>query len=347
MPSATPHPADDFARSARSEHRGATGLHSAPSPRVSVVIPAHNAVRHLAETLDSVIAQTYGDWEAIVADDASSDATAELAAGYHPQIACVRSERNLGPAGARNLALSHARGELVALLDADDRWLPHYLERQLDRYDAARASGANVGIVCCDAYELGPEGQRERTYAQRAGWVDEVTLTSLLRSNTIYVSALAPRAAIEEVGGFSTECFGTEDFDLWLRLLESGRSVVATREPLALYRRVDGSVSANVAGMSRATQTAYRRALARGHLTIHQRLIARRELRLQRLVEAWEEFAAERRSAGQIPWRTGLRALPLALRVGVERPGRWPRWLALATAPRRPSAGADRHRPGD
>jgi glycosyltransferase involved in cell wall biosynthesis len=316
------------------------------APRVSVIIPARNASATLAETLDSVIAQTHGDWEAIVADDASSDETAQLATGYHPRVRCVRSERNLGIGGARNLALSRATGELVALLDADDVWLPHYLDRQLARYDRAVAAGENVGIVCCDALIVGPEGPRQGTASDRIGWVDPVTLTTLLRSNTICVSAIVPRVLIDRLGGFATDCLGTEDYDMWLRILEAGHTVLAAREALFKYRIADTTVSTDVAGMARATQTTYRHALERGRLDARQRAIAHRELRLQRLVELWEQTAAQRRDTGRLPWRLVARASPLGARVVLERPARWPRWLQIGIAMMRgaPRAGMDRAR---
>jgi glycosyltransferase involved in cell wall biosynthesis len=315
-------------------------------PRVSVIIPAHNAAATLAETLDSVFAQTYTDWEAIVADDASTDNTAAIAAAYRPRVSCVRTERNLGIGGARNLSIAQATGELIALLDADDFWLPEYLERQVARYDDAVARGENVGVVCCDAYELDPRGRRTHTYSERGGWVAEVTLTTLLRDNTIFVSAIAPRAVVQELGGFSTDCLGTEDYDLWLRIVETGRVVVVAREPLAVYRVSDTSISTNVAGMSRATQTVYRNALARGRLDARQRRIARRELRLQCFVERWEEIARRLGETARIPWSLLARAAPLGIRVMLERPGRWSHWLKIGIGILRgaPAAGVDRSR---
>jgi len=316
------------------------------APRVSVIIPAHNARQTLPETLDSVIGQTFEDWEAIVADDGSDDGTGELASGYHERVQCVRSERKLGIGGARNLALGRAGGELVALLDADDVWVPEYLERQVGRYDAARRAGCEVGIVCCDAYEFGPDGRRAHSYSRRAGWSDPVTLTSLLRGNTIFVSAMVPRAVLEELGGFATDCLGTEDYDMWLRIVESRRAVLAAREALVGYRVSDSALSANVAAMARATQTTYRHALARGRLDRRQRAIARRQIRLQALVEAWEELARARTRTGAMPWAGALRSTPLAARVLLERPTRWLHWLRIGTGilAGAPAAGVDRSR---
>lgn len=298
-------------------------------PRVSVIIPARNACKTLVETLDSVVAQTYESWEAIVADDGSTDGTADLVPGYDPRVTVVCSARNLGIGGARNLAIARARGELVALLDADDLWLPRYLERMVGAYDAAVASGGRVGIVSCAAFEFDDSGTREMPLSHRLAAARAVTLTSLLRHNTIFVSSLVPRALIDQLGGFATNCLGTEDYDMWLRILETGRTVLHIREPLALYRRGATSVSANEAQMALARQTVYRRALGRGRLSVRQRAIARRELRLQRLIELWATMAKRRGETGRLPLGTTARAVPLGARVIVERPSRWRRWLRL------------------
>jgi glycosyltransferase involved in cell wall biosynthesis len=305
-----------------------------PIPRVSIIIPAYNAAKLLPETLDAIVAQTYNDWEAIVVDDASTDQTAAVAIGRDPRISCVRSAIDLGVGGARNLALQQAHGELVAMLDADDLWLPVYLERQVARYDEAVRRGQDVGIVCCDACEFGSTRRRAGTYSDRVGWVAEVTLTTLLRRNTIFVSALVPRAVVDEVGGFATDCQGVEDYDLWLRIVETGRRVISTQETLAMYRIGDATVSTNVALMARSRQTAYRRALAAGRLSRHQRRIARRQLRLQRFVELWQDVIRHVETH-RFPPVLLVRAAPLGVCVALEHPSSWSRWLRLATTSKR------------
>ena len=136
-------------------------------PRVSVITPAHNAAAHLAETLDSVFAQTYADYEVVVADDASTDDTAAIVARYADRMRYVRSASNVGPAGARNLAIEHASGELLALLDADDLWLPDYLAEQVALYDREERARPGVGVVGCDAWMLDGGVRRTRTWARR------------------------------------------------------------------------------------------------------------------------------------------------------------------------------------
>src|SRR3954447_9812756 len=198
------------AATARVSQRAGTVL--PPLPRVSVITPAHDNEGTIGATLRSVVHQTFGDWESIVADDASSDRTAEVAAAADPRVTVVRSDTNLGPAGARNLALSSASGELVAFLDADDRWAPEYLERQVGLYDREQAAGgAPVGIVACDAWLELADGTRLGRYSERFGSAEGITLDELVKGNRIFISALATRAAVEDAGGFSTECWGSED----------------------------------------------------------------------------------------------------------------------------------------
>lgn len=286
-------------------------------PRVSVIVPAHDAAGFIEATLRSVQEQTFGDWEVVVADDASADATAErVRALGDARIRVVRSETNLGPAGARNLAAASAQGELVALLDADDAWLPGYLERQVARWEPG------VGVVACDAHLVSAAGERlPGTYLERlpepAG---EITVERLLRGNPIYVSALFPRAAAEAAGWFAEDLFGTEDHDLWLRIAEAGHRIVLNPEPLALYTFAEGSVSSDLGRMGRNMQGLYQRALQRGNLSPRERRIAAAQIRYYRAME----IVADRRAV--------VRNAPLLARVVAENPRRWGDWLRALRA---------------
>ena len=296
-------------------------------PRVSVIIPAHNAERHIAETLRSVAGQTYTDWEAVVADDASSDRTSDVVASFGPRVKLARSERNLGPADARNLAIEHSSGELLAFLDADDLWLPEYLEQLVRLYDENGGASGNVGVIACDAYLLEGEERVAGTFADSRGWRKNPTLTDLLKANSVLVCSVAPRAVVEEAGCFSNETFGTEDYDLWLRIVERGYRVVKSEQPLVLVRLArEGSVSNRLAGMARSFQATYRRALQRGKLTPRQRRIASRELRFYEAVERMAFFLDTRRAGRPGAYRQLLRSLPLFFSVAVRSPQRWPRW---------------------
>ena len=292
-------------------------------PRVSVIVPAYRASAVIARALDSVARQTYRDFEVIVADDASPDATADAAEATGVPTAVVRADRNLGPAGARNLALARATGELVAFLDADDEWLPGYLERLVDRYDSEQATdAAPVGVVACDARVAGETvTYLEACERDHSLPVEPLTLERVLRRNCIYISALVPRAAGEEAGWFHEDLFGTEDHDLWLRILETGRRAVLEREVLAVYHRPTGSVSSDLRRMGANNQRTYERALARGRLEPRLQRVARRELRYNRALEAIASARFERRP-GPL-----LRALPTAAVVAATRPEHWRGWV--------------------
>lgn len=300
-------------------------------PRVSVITPAHEAEKRIAQAIASVIEQTYDDWEMIVADDASADRTADVATGAGDRrVRVVRSERNRGPAGARNLALEHATGELVVFLDADDRLLPHYMETMVGLYDVERERSPDVGIVACDATIVGSDGPSRATHQALHGFPHGASVTDMLRGNAVFVCALCPRAVVEEVGGFSEECRGSEDHDLWLRILQGGRRIVATREILAVYNDAGGGLSRDLTGMARTTQATYRRALERGGLTRKQRRIAVARLRVARAAQAISEISAERRAGRRMPLRRLAGAFPALAAAALSDPGRWLHWLRTA-----------------
>jgi glycosyltransferase involved in cell wall biosynthesis len=296
-------------------------------PRVSVIIPAYNAEEHIGEALESIERQTYSDWEVVVGDDASTDSTAAIISGFGPRVRMVASQRNLGPANGRNLAIAQAAGELVATLDADDYWEPDYLEHQVTLYDTAVAEGRRPGVVTCNARFLLPDGRlHDRTYFEVFGAPQDVTLTGLLERNQVFGAALFPKAAVEEVGGFSIETWGSEDHDLVLRILEAGYEVLSTTRPLYVYRQGPETVSANLYGMARTNQATYRRALERGRLDRRQRRIARRQLRLQRAVEEVALIADERRRSRARSLARLVRDVPLFATVAAQHPSRWRSW---------------------
>lgn len=131
----------------------------AASPIVTIVIPAYNVTGHLSVAVRSVLAQTMADFELLVIDDCSPDSvTDELAlVGDDPRIRVIRHDRNAGATAARNSGLAQARGRFVAFLDADDRWMPTKLEKQIDAV-MARPDPDHIFCVTCTIVTL-PEGR--------------------------------------------------------------------------------------------------------------------------------------------------------------------------------------------
>ncbi|HVR05402.1 MAG TPA: glycosyltransferase family 2 protein [Solirubrobacteraceae bacterium] len=322
-------------------------------PRVSVIVPAHDAAEHLGAAIGSVRAQTYADWEIVAVDDGSRDGTWELLQSAGPGVRALRRERPGGPAAARNLALAHADGELVAFLDADDLLLPRYLESQIRCYEAAsRERRGEVGLVACDArIEIGGRSA-PFTHLQRLPDCHvPLTLERVLRRNPIHVACLVPAAVGSSVGWFDTELFGTEDYGLWIKILETGHRAVLNEEVLAVYRRAPGALSADIARQGLNNRRAYELALARGRLNARQRRIARRAIRYNRAMEevARLRFGPTGGSAAGAArrfglWR-GLAQLPLLLRVAAGNPRSWAGWLRLLRSGRADDAAELRATP--
>jgi glycosyltransferase involved in cell wall biosynthesis len=304
-------------------------------PRVSVLVPVHNAGPFLAEALESVLAQSYPSWEAIVVDDASSDGSVEVARSYaarDPRVRAVPLPANVGVAAARNAGAAVARGSLLALLDQDDRWLPSYLSRCVAAFDAA---GPRVAVVACDA-QLWQDGRPlGETYFDRFGRVSRVDLDVMMERNAVHARALVSREAFEAVGGFDPACLASDDFDLWMRLLEAGWSVETVPEALTVFRLHDASQSRDQRRMSEGTIAAYSRSIARGALTPGQRAAARRRVRHHRAL-----LARERVRSAQGPLAVAAsvsRAAPLGLVAFLQAPSRWGEWLGGTPSARRPS----------
>ena len=241
----------------------------------------------MAQALASLQAQNFGDWEAIVVDDGSSDATAEVAQSFGPQVRVVHSDGGLGCGGARNLGAKAASGRELAFLDADDIWLPDFLAQTLGALDASRRAGRPAGIVGADARILTPSGEAPYTYRDLFGpRRTSVTLDHLVHHNRLFLSTVVPRRVFDEVGGFWPVPAGAaEDMDLWIRIAERGHPIERLPVVLALYRRTPGAMSSDLAPMASSVCEVLQRALARGRLTPRQRRIARRSLRHYRRLQ--------------------------------------------------------------
>ena len=231
--------------------------------------------------LESVRAQTFTDWEMVVCDDGSDDGSTELiheAIRADARIRMVVSSERSGPATARNTAITLARGDNVAFLDADDVLEPTYLEEMLAKLEAA---GPNTGIVCCDAWLVDATGSVLGRWSDSVGRADGLDLAGLLRSNRIFVASLCPRRVIEAAGGFFPEMVA-EDYDLWIRICELGYDVAQVAAPLVRYRVDPNSLSASRSRMAIGDQLVFQRALTRGNLDGRERRIAQARLDLAR-----------------------------------------------------------------
>lgn len=214
-------------------------------PAVSVVIPAYNAASYIAETLDSVFAQTFTDFEVIVVNDGSPD-TEEFERAikpYRERVHYIRQE-NGGASSARNAGLRAAEGEFIAFLDADDVWLPDYLAAQLEFIQKQ-----DCDLACADAMISGDSPDAGKTYMETlmetAPAIGEVTFLQLVSAERSLITSgvVARRELILEVGLFDLALRNAQDFDLWLRLARHGARLCYQRRVLLEYRARLGSLT--------------------------------------------------------------------------------------------------------
>ncbi len=221
-----------------------TAANGAPVPAVSVVIPAYRVTQYIAETLDSVFAQTFRDFEVIVVNDGCPDSAAlELVLRpYAERIVYIRKE-NGGLSSARNAGIRAARAPLIAFLDGDDTWLPDLLAVQI----GFLRSHPKVDIVYSDGIIFGDTPLVGRTLMEFSPSHGEVTFESLalLRCSVNVPSVVARKAAILAAGGFDESLRRVEDFDLWLRAAHGGARISYHRRRLFRYRRRATSLSAD------------------------------------------------------------------------------------------------------
>ncbi|HEB78304.1 MAG TPA: glycosyltransferase [Methylothermaceae bacterium] len=203
------------------------------NPQISVIMPCHNAAAYVAEAIGSVHAQTFPDWELIVVDDGSGDDSVAIITRLAQEDSRIRLLRqdNQGPYPARNFGLRHARGEFVAFLDADDWWDRTFLEKMRHGLDGHKAD-----LAYCGWQNVVEAGEDRPPYVP-PDYLQEDLFERLLRSCPWPIhAALTRRRVLEAVGGFSTRCFSSMDYDLWLRIAAVTRHWVRVPEVLAYYR---------------------------------------------------------------------------------------------------------------
>jgi len=273
------------------------------SSPIAVIIPAYNSARTLNAALASIAAQTHAPATVVVGDDHSEDETSDLARRWQSllPLEVVRLERNSGPAAARRAAMAGVDAPLIALLDADDVWLPDHLE------SAARLHQRMGGIVCADALRWRPgKGVHASTHRDHFPIPPANTqLLDILRHNFVSIGALFARRAYDEAGGFRDGVSGAEDWDLWIRMIRNGLRVHGISAPTLLYR-VDS------AGLSQRTD-----------------IFASYVRVLERAVDEAADKDQRAAALAALNWMKGRRALAVAYGAARDQRG-WKARIAAA-----------------
>lgn len=182
------------------------------SPLISVIIPTFNRSYCLAETLDSVLGQSFKNFELIVVDDGSTDATPQLLDQYTGRLTYLHIS-HAGPSAARNAGIGIARGDYIAFLDSDDLWMPRKLERQIEFF--FKKSDARI----CQTEEIwirnGVRVNPMKKHKKHSGWIFRQCLPLCIVSPS---AVMAHRSIFGHIGLFDESMQACEDYDLWLRI---------------------------------------------------------------------------------------------------------------------------------
>jgi len=269
---------------------------SQSAPRVSIVIPSFNTADLIAACLDSVFAQTFQDFEAIVVNDGSPD-TPELEKVLQPYLDRIVyiKQVNKRAAGARNTAIAKARGEFLAFLDSDDTWLPNHLESQMKQFEADPA----LGLVYANAVLVG-DATRHIEFMEKCPSTGEAGFEALVveRCQIPVSTVVASKAAIVKAGGFDESLVRCDDYDMWLRTAFYGGRVGYNQQVQAcLAEGRPGSLGVSRAKMAEAYWMILEHADQNLPLTSAQRKLVRdraAEIRAWYLVEEGKNHLSAR-----------------------------------------------------
>jgi glycosyltransferase involved in cell wall biosynthesis len=208
-------------------------------PHVTVLMSVYNGEKYLREAINSILDQTFRDFEFLIVNDFSEDRTPAILESYDdPRIHIINNEENIGLARSLNNGLNRAEGRYIARMDADDVALPHRLERQVGCLD----DHPDVALVVSGAFIIDENGEKKGVY--------EPTLTSeeyyysLLFCNcVIHSSVMFRKDVVLKLGGYDESLKRSQDYDLWCKISNTGR-IVGISEPLIKWRDSKANISA-------------------------------------------------------------------------------------------------------
>lgn len=224
---------------------------------VSIIVPVYNAEKFIRETMDSVMAQTYSDWELLLVEDYSSDGSADTIEKYiaekaESRIRLIRQPSNQGAARARNRGVLEASGRYIAYLDADDLWAPEKLEHELSFMEEKGAAFAFTGYEFADEHGvgLGKVVRVPETLEYRQALSNTTIFTTTVMFDTCKISKELLEMPVIK----------SEDTALWWKVLRAGYTAYGLDENLAKYRRAGRTLSSNKLEALRRIWNLYRRA---------------------------------------------------------------------------------------
>ena len=219
--------------------------------KVSIIVPMYNAEKFIGKTIESVLSQTYENWEMLIMNDVSTDnslAVVNKFAKKDARIKVVNTEKNMGVVKGRNHLIDLANGKYIAFLDADDYWHSQKLEKQIQFMKEK-----NAGISCTEYMRVKENGEKINEVVIKS----EISYTDMLKNN--YLGCLTVMYDVEKVGKrYFKELEKNEDYVLWLEIVKDVKTIFGLKENLAYYRVLDNSRSSNKAKTAKVRWEIYR-----------------------------------------------------------------------------------------
>jgi glycosyltransferase involved in cell wall biosynthesis len=214
------------------------------NPTISVLMPVYNQEKYVAETIESVLSQTFMDYEFLIVDDGSKDGSADIIKAYAAKDSRIKAfyEKNSGKCNATNFLLSEAKGEWSALIDADDLMLPERLEKQLNYHKAH----PTVEATSCHCFTIDEKGKPMGVQVF-PGLTNEEEVEKVRKENGLVMCAftgmMISTALFKKIGGLRSQFWPSEDFEVSNRIVESGAKLVILQEFLMKYRLHTSSIT--------------------------------------------------------------------------------------------------------
>lgn len=206
-------------------------------PKVTVLMPVYNGATYLREAIDSILAQTYMDFELLIVNDGSTDTSNEIIAAYSdPRIKCIENIKNLGLVASLNKGLKSAQGEYIARMDQDDISLPERLKKQFDFMIA----NPNIGVLGTGFKHINNKGVIRDLPSNILTDHDFIKWSLHFYSPLVHPTVMMNKKIIRGIGGYSPLCVHAEDYDLWIRASKVTR-ISNLEEKLLLLRKHDGN----------------------------------------------------------------------------------------------------------
>lgn len=223
--------------------------------KVSIIMPAFNAAKTIAESMESVLRQTFTEWELIVIDDGSTDETAEIVERFRrseDRIFLLKLSKNGGLPNARNEGCKISSGEFIAFLDSDDVWLEDKLSVQVDFH----ARNPDIEISHTDFHPFNRNGVSKRPFKSlidlKKNKQGDIYPQICYKNPIGVLTVMAKRGLLQEVNFFDASLWTMEDQDLWIRIAKRGKKFGYIEDVLAYYRTSEGSITSKTGKYKKA-----------------------------------------------------------------------------------------------